>query len=66
MNNTTPKYICLWNPHSQEWFLFDYVYGQDKYAPTYGCAIFNGPTPEECIAGAGEMFGIKAEDVEVA
>ena len=61
-----PKYICLWNPHSQEWLLFNYVHGRDKYAPNYGCPISNGRTPEDCISGAIDMFGIDPETVEVA
>lgn len=60
-----PKYICLWNPHSQEWLLFEYIPGKEKYAPNYGCPIYNGPTPKECIAGAAEMWDIDPETVEV-
>ena len=62
----SPKYICLWNPHSQEWLLFNYKYGQDKYAPNYGTPLTGGATPEECIDYAVDLFGVNPADVEVA
>ena len=61
----SPKYICLCNPHSQEWLVFDYVEGQEKYAPNYGCPITSGKTPEDAIAGAVDMFSIDPDTVEV-
>jgi len=60
------KYICLFNPHSQEWLLFDYVEGKEQYAPNYGTALMNGHSPENCINKAVEMWEINPDDVEVA
>lgn len=61
----SPKYICLYNDHSGEWLLFKYVRGREKYAPNYGCPIINGPTPDDCIDSAVEMFGVNPDEVEV-
>ena len=58
------KYICLCNPHSSEWLVFDYVPGRERYAPNYGTPITGGPTPKEAIKAAEEMFGINPENVE--
>lgn len=60
------QYIVLRNPHSGLWLMFKYVDGQDKYAPTYGCPIHSGDTPEECIRGAIKMWGMKENEVEIA
>ena len=56
------KYICLFNPHSEEWLLFDYVEDKVPYAPNYGTPLCSGPTPQECI----DAFGVSESEVEIA
>jgi len=60
-----PKYICLPNPHSGEWLVFDYVHGREKYAPHYGCPLTSGETPEDAIHDAESIFGVAPDEVEV-
>lgn len=62
---SSPKYICLGNPHDGEWKLFEYEWGKEKYAPNYGCPITSGKTPEDAIQMAVDMFGINTDEVEV-
>lgn len=59
-----PKYIVLYNPHSDEWLLFNYVEGREKYAPNYGTPVSNGPTPRDAIDMAVDMFGVNPDEVE--
>lgn len=59
------EYVCLYNPHSQEWLLFNYEYGKDLYAPNYGVAISNGATPEDCISSAVRMWEIDPRTVMI-
>ena len=59
------KYVCLYNPHSEEWLLFEYIENKELYAPNYGCPIYNGATPEDCITGACEMWDISPEEVGI-
>lgn len=58
------NFICLCNPHDGEWKLFEFEYGRDKYAPTYGTPIATGRTPEEAIETA-KGWGIDPNDVDV-
>ena len=61
----SPKYICLCNPHDSEWKLFEFEWGKEKYAPTYGTPITSGKTPEDAIQMAVDIFGINPNEVEV-
>lgn len=56
------QYICLYNPHSEEYLVFRYDEQKQPYAPNYGCPISNGKTPEEAIDMAS-MFNINPKNV---
>ena len=57
------KYIILFNPHDDEYKMFEYVDGRKLYAPNYGCCISNGKTREECFESAHQMFNIQKDEV---
>lgn len=57
------EYVCLYNPHSEEWLLFDYEEGKEMSAPNYGVAISNGATPDDCISSAVRMWEIDPRTV---
>lgn len=58
-------YIVLFNPHSEEWLLFDYEEDKEEYAPNYGVAISNGKTIDETINSAVKMFNINPSKVKI-
>ena len=60
------QYIVLYNNHSQEWLLFEYVQEKDNHAPNYGIPIANGKTPKNCIEAAIELFGINDDDIKIS
>ena len=57
------KVIILWNPHDEQYKMFDYDPEKEAYAPNYGCAIATGRTYESCKENGCKCWGINPEDV---